>query len=185
MDSSEPGGDALLTSAEFDRDAIVRYHWTNLIPISLFIVTIPLTMIFALVYWIVLDRIVASWSADLTPQSLIVRKGVWNKVERTIPLEKITDLSVAQGPIMRFCGIDRVGVETAGQTGNAGGGPLISLLGVKNSKSFRSTVLAQRDSVAGAATTKPSAPVTETGQLADIAATLKRIETILSTDREA
>ena len=179
----------VLATATFDRNAIIRYHWTGLLVLSLLIVTIPLTIVLAAIYAIVLDRIVKAWSAELTPRSLIVRKGVWNKVERTIPLEKITDLSVAQGPVMRLCGIDRIGVETAGQAGNQAGGPLISLLGVTDSKSFRSAVLAQRDrqsaSVHAGGTGHAEPPPgdgtggTRDDRLAEISETLRRIEAIL------
>ena len=110
MDRSDSQQDASIASATFDRRAIIRYHWSGLVVLSLFIVTIPLAILLGVIYKLVLDRVVGAWSAELTTQSLIVRKGVWNKVERTIPLEKITDLSVAQGPIMRYCGIDRIGV---------------------------------------------------------------------------
>ena len=193
MDATPRASNDILMTAAFDRNAIIRYHWTGLLVLSLLIVTIPLVIVAAAIYAVVLDRIVKAWSAELTPQSLIVRKGVWNKVERTIPLEKITDLSVAQGPVMRLCGIDRIGVETAGQAGNQAGGPLISLLGVTDSKSFRAAVLAQRDRLS--APSSPSGHAAHAGhadripgdathgtsddRLAEISDTLRRIEMIL------
>ena len=190
MDTTPRASNDILMTAAFDRNAIIRYYWTGLLIFSLLIVTIPLTIVCAVVYAVILDRVVKAWSAELTPQSLIVRKGVWNKVERTIPLEKITDLSVAQGPVMRLCGIDRIGVETAGQAGNQAGGPLISLLGVTDSKVFRSAVLAQRDRRSDAAghaggtvhaEPHPGDRIggTRDDRLAEISATLRRIEAIL------
>ena len=179
MDRSDSQQDASITSATFDRRAIIRYHWSGLVVLSLFIVTIPLAMLLGVIYKLVLDRVVGAWSAELTTQSLIVRKGVWNKVERTIPLEKITDLSVAQGPIMRYCGIDRIGVETAGQTGGQNGAPLINLLGVVDSASFRASVLAQRDELAGRATPTVADDRSATDHLVEISETLRRIEAIL------
>ncbi len=170
----------VLAEATFDRDAIIKYHWAGLLPVCLFIVTIPIVIIVAIVYALFLDRMIASWSATLTRRSLIVRKGIFNKVERTIPLEKITDLSSVQGPIMRYFGLKKLGVETAGQSGGSEGGALVSLLGVTAPDAFRQQVLDQRDRVTDterptptAAATTPSAPD------ADLAGSLQRIETIL------
>lgn len=183
--------DDVLLEAAFDRDAIVKYHWAGLLPVCLFIVTIPIVIVVAIVYSVLLDRIIASWSATLTRRSLIVRKGVFNKVERTIPLEKITDLSATQGPIMRYFGLTRIGVETAGQSTGGEGGALVSLIGIVDTDRFRAAVLTQRDLVTGAAhdadhartpvsQSAPAAPVVPGSEtLADIAATLHRIETLL------
>lgn len=146
---STPTEDTICT-ARFDADAILRYYYCSLIPVCLFIVTIPIVVIVAIAYWFILRRVIASWSATLTPKSLLVKKGVFNKVEKTIPLEKITDLSSVEGPIMRFAGIKRLGIETAGQSG-AAGGSLVSLLGVVDSDAFRAQVLAQRDAGAASA----------------------------------
>ena len=151
-------GDAPLCTADFDTKAILRYQYYCLIPLCLLIVTIPLAVLIAIGYRIILRRIVASWSATLTSKSLIVKKGILNKIEKTIPLEKITDLSSAEGPIMRFAGIKRLGIDTAGQSG-AAGGSLVNLLGIVDSDHFRGLVLAQRDA-AGTSARVPH-PVTE------------------------
>ena len=173
----------VLREAAFDRKALVKYHWIGLLPLCIFIVTIPLAIIAAIVYALLLDRIIASWSATLTTRSLIVRKGVFNKVERTIPLEKITDLSATQGPIMRYCGLKRLGVETAGQSTGAQGGSLVSLIGIQDTDDFRAAVLAQRDRATGttpeSTTNAVGAAATVGGELADIASALRRIEATL------
>lgn len=178
--------DGILLKAEFDRDAIIKYSWVGLIPLCIFIVTIPLALLIAIGYWFFLDRMVANWSAELTHRSLIVRKGIFNKIEKTIPLEKITDLSSVQGPIMRMFDLKRLGVETAGQSG-AAGASLVSLMGIVNTDDFRKRVLAQRDLLASGGSTAAPSPATgatraigEEGELADIAATLRRIESTLN-----
>ncbi|MAJ59001.1 MAG: hypothetical protein CL936_02695 [Deltaproteobacteria bacterium] len=143
-DHPSESSEEIIQAATFDGAAIIRYHYYCLIPLCLLIVTIPLAILLAIGYRIILTRIVASWSATLTPKNLLVKKGVFNKVEKTIPLEKITDLSSAEGPIMRFAGIKRLGIETAGQSGTANGS-LVSLLGIVDSDDFRARVLSQRD----------------------------------------
>ena len=130
--------ETVLRRAEFDADGIIKYHWMGLIMISLLIVTIPITLIVALGYKIVLSRVIASWDCVLMTRSLNVKKGVFNKIEKTVPLEKITDLQMAQGPIMRLFDLHRISVETAGQSGP---GSLISLIGIRATEDFRNTVI--------------------------------------------
>ena len=140
----------------------------------------------AIIYWLLLPRIVANWSAQLTDRALIVRKGVFTKIEKTIPLEKITDLSSTQGPVMRLFDLKQLGVETAGQSG-AAGASLVTLLGIRGTDDFRTRVLAQRDAITSGAPVAPvaegssSAAAASTGgnELADIASTLRRIEATL------
>lgn len=174
--------DDVILVAKFDEKTIIRYHWILLIPISLFIVTIPIVIIVAIVYKFFLQRVVASWSATLTSRSLLVKKGVFTKIEKTIPLEKITDLSTTEGPVMRYVGLKKIGIETAGQSG-AEGSSLVSLLGIVNTDDFRSAVLAQRDLVTGygmvAKTDRQEASGGSPDELREIADTLHRIEEVL------
>ena len=97
--------DDVILDATFDTKATIRYHWIGLIPVACFIVTIPIVIVVAIVYKLMLVRIEANWSATLATRGLLVKKGVFNKTEKTIPLEKITDLSSVEGPIMRYCGL--------------------------------------------------------------------------------
>ena len=181
--TNDPSSPKILLKAEFDRDALVKYHWVGLIPIALTIVLLPIVIIAAIVYKFFLDRIISNWAAELTPRSLIVRKGVFNKIEKTIPLEKITDLSSTQGPIMRLFDLKRLGVETAGQSG-AAGASLVSLIGIVDTDEFRRKVLAQRDGITmgtgDVLTTSTGARPSPAGdELAEIAATLQRMEATL------
>lgn len=83
----------------------------------------------------------------LTEKALKVRKGVFVRVEKTIPLDKITDMGMVQGPVMRYFDLHKLTIETAGQSGS---GALVSLTGIKDVKSFREAVLDQRDEIASA-----------------------------------
>ncbi|MDG2031559.1 MAG: PH domain-containing protein [Phycisphaerales bacterium] len=132
----------VLRTATFDKMGIIKYHWTLLALLSLLLVTIPLTLILAVIYYVVLDRVISSWECVLTSRALHVKKGVFNKSEKTVPLEKITDLQMVQGPIMRMFKLHRISVETAGQSGP---GSLISLIGIQDTEEFRKDVLDQRD----------------------------------------
>ena len=66
------------------------------------IITIPLALIVAVIYKLVLDRVIDSWECTLTTRALHVKKGMLNRIEKTVPLEKITDLQMTQGFVMRY-----------------------------------------------------------------------------------
>lgn len=84
----------------------------------------------------------------LTNRDLKVHRGILTREEKSIPLEKITDLRVYQGPIMRRMGLKGLAVETAGQTTQAGA--LVSIVGIVDTDGFRDAALSQRDRISDA-----------------------------------
>ena len=70
----------------------------------------PVVMLITL---LVMDRYLDRLSCTLTERTLEIRKGLLNRVESTVPLEKITDLQMFQGPIMRMLGLHGFRLETA------------------------------------------------------------------------
>jgi len=96
--------------------------------------------------WWYFGRFYASLDVVLTSRELQVSRGVLNRQEKSIPLEKITDLAVIQGPIMRWMGIKGLQVETAGQSSGPGGA-LVRLIGIEDTDGFRDDALVQRDKV--------------------------------------
>ena len=84
----------------------------------------------------------AMLSCVLTEKTLQVAKGLFVRVEKTVPLDKITDMGLVQGPIMRHFGLETLSVETAGQSSQ---GSLLKLTGIVETRRFRDTVLRQRD----------------------------------------
>ena len=99
------------------------------------------------------------------------------KVESTIPLTKITDLQMHQGPIMRLFGLKAFRVETAGQSSGAGG-HLVDMVGIIDPEDFRAAVLAQRERLedGGAPLAVEPARAGDEQLLEEILAVLKRIE---------
>ena len=172
----------VILEADFDIEALIKYHWTSLGFIALFIVTIPFVIIGVIIYWILLPRIVANWSAQLTDRALIVRKGVFTKIEKTIPLEKITDVAMMQGPIMRAFGVKQLSVETAG---SSSAGALVGVTGIIDPEEFRQAVLDQKDKLAaetvGAPVPVASEPAASANQdvLVEIRDVLLRLEEAL------
>ena len=122
-------------------------------------------------------------SAKLTTNALEIRTGVFFRKESTIPLNRITDLRLHDGPVMRHYGLRGLKVETAGgggqDTGSEG-----NLIGVIDAEAFRNAVLAQRQRVIEAETGQApavaavSAPSSDT--LVEIRDILARIESHLA-----
>lgn len=101
-------------------------------------------------------------SCVLTDRKLNIRKGVLFKTEQSVPLDKITDMQMTQGPVMRHFGVETMRVETAGGMSTAGAA-LVGMTGIVDSREFRAAVLRQRDLVVGTAAGVPApAPVAET-----------------------
>lgn len=76
-----------------------------------------------------------------------VDQGVFFLKRKAIPLDRVTDIVMAQGPLMRMCGIWGLQVQTAGtgqQTAEA------ILYGVLDPETVRDQLLAARDKAAGA-----------------------------------
>ena len=178
MDKSEA-----IVSAEFS-PTVVRYYLLKgtLVAIGTGIL-IPLLPL----WWIfgpgMLRRYLKSISCRLTEGSLKVDRGVFNRVEKTIPLDKITDMAYYQGPLMRFFDLEGLKVETAGGSVGPGSDALVNLWGLVDARKFRDQVLAQRDanSKAKSGHTMPVAEQASDAEfLRDIRDSLLRIEAHLS-----
>ena len=116
---------------------------TLILAVTVFgIALIPLWLIFGPIY---VARFYRTLHCELTTRALHFKKGVWFHVERTIPLDKIQDLTFKEGPLLRYLGLSILKIETAGQTGQ--GGADLSLIGIVDAHQFRERVLDQRDEV--------------------------------------
>tara|TARA_B100000809_G_scaffold224532_2_gene234749 strand:- start:2094 stop:2777 length:684 start_codon:yes stop_codon:yes gene_type:complete len=157
--------------------------------VPLLIVLAPLALWYVAVKWWV-ERHFQTLECYLTSRSLVYRRGVFWKTEKTIPLTRIQDLGMMQGPLMRAFGIHRLKIETAGQSTPGGSGEA-ALIGVVDALEFRDRVLGLRDSLdveapglrdgLGQVRSRAAASTgTATGDLSEIHETLKRIENHLA-----
>lgn len=80
---------------------------------------------------------------QLTNRHLEFKKGVLFKVEKTIPLENIQDLTFIENPILKFLDLRILKIETAGQSNPKGSD--MKLIGIKDSINFKEQVLNQRE----------------------------------------
>jgi putative membrane protein len=168
--------------AEFNPHVTTYWLLNGALILTVTIVGIPLLPVWFIVGWTITGRYLKSHRCTLTNRSVKVARGVFTKREQTVPLDRITDVGLVQGPIMRVFDIEALTIETAGQTTP---GSLLQLAGIKDGRQFRDAVLKQRDLVVGseedrqapAAAPPTLAPASDqTALLEDIRDTLRRIE---------
>ena len=129
-------------------DEKVKQYWLVLSLLICFfgIVTILALPIIIPIVLFAINKYLNALSVELFERKLSVKKGVFVKVEKSVPLEKITDISMVQGPLMRAFGLYRLNFETAGQSGD---GALVTVIGIIGAEQFRERVLEQKDAIAG------------------------------------
>ena len=161
---SEPGAGPSVTGetifeAAFDPGIAGHGRWVG----SLFLL-ITVVGILLIPFWLPVSRwyypeYLRRLSARLTTQAVEIRKGVFFRKEITIPLDRITDVRLHDGPIMRRYNLRGVRVETAGQAGQ-NAGTEGDLLGVIDAVEFRDAILRQRQAVLGGGESPAPAPAT-------------------------
>ena len=83
---------------------------------------------------------------QLSYKHLKFSKGLILRIEKTIPLENIQDLSFIGGPILRSMGLTIIKVETAG----GGGGQhsnMMSMIGINDAEEFKMMILNQSEKI--------------------------------------
>ncbi|WP_413489920.1 PH domain-containing protein [Shewanella baltica] len=172
--------DKIIHQADFESNLGLYWLLSGAAYFSLSIVGIPLLLLwFPIGLWGT-RRYIRNMSAELTSNKLIVRRGILTRTENTVPLDKITDMALIQGPIMRLFGLHKLTVETAGQSG---AGALISLVGIVNAPQFRTRVLEQKERLTQRP--HPASPSVQPDDallqnVVEMVASLKRIEALLS-----
>ncbi len=182
-----------LIEAEFNPK--VRSYW--LLNGTIILLATIIGVVLLPFWWIggqwITARYLERMSCTLTEKSLKVERGIMVRKEMTVPLDKITDVGLVEGPIMRYMDLQAVRIETAGQST---AGAAIQLVGVRNARAFRDAVLEQRDLVVdrvgdggGAPADRAlGAPAGDGGALevlTEIRDTLRRIEGRLPLDTDA
>jgi putative membrane protein len=171
----------LIKRAAFNDSVCTYWLMSGALTLTLTIVGIPLLLLWFPIGRYFTKRYLDRMECVLTSKALKGKKGIFVRVEKTIPLGKITDMGMVQGPVMRHFNIHKLTVETAGQSGQ---GALVSLTGIRDAKVFRETVLNQREVDRAASSTTPdvsSQPTTrgESVLLTEIRDALLRIESKL------
>ncbi len=169
-----------LLKAEFNPKIKSYLLWYTVIMMIVCLVTIPLIPFALIIAPMLISKYYDRLYCELTTRSLKFGKGFIVRTEKTIPLDKIQDLTFKEGPLLRALGLSTLRIETAGNS--AQGVADLTLIGIVDAESFRNRVLDQRDMV----TDNQSKAVSDTGPepvitvLKDIRDSLQRIETRLN-----
>jgi putative membrane protein len=146
-----------------------------------FILTLTVAGIPLLIFWFlglgqfISKRFYENLECKLTDRHLEFKKGISFKVEKTIPLENIQDLTFIENPLLKYLDLRILKIETAGQSNPQGSD--MKLIGIINSADFKEKVLHQRDLLK--TENRVGNSVSETGneQVVDL---LKEIKDILN-----
>lgn len=174
----------VLIEANITEDAVKYYTLSTLFILVVCIVTIPLIPIIVPLVYILKKIEFKRIRCTLTTRSVKINRGVFTRIEKSIPLDKITDAALTQGPIMRRFNIESIQFETAGQ---ASVGAAASIVGIENGRAFRDAVLKQRDIITdnhgtGSGEGAPAPATSEGPILGEIRDALLRIEKKLDRD---
>jgi putative membrane protein len=140
---------------EMDRGNVARYFYISAVVLVLvatiwfFGAGLVIAPIYALTLGPWLSRAQAAalcyWLEGFT---LRIDSGVFFLKRKSIPLDRVTDVVLSQGPLLRFCKIWRLDIQTAGAGAqNRAEG---CLFGVLNPESVRDRLIAARDQAVGA-----------------------------------
>jgi len=127
-------------SVEFDPKVKIYWWLGAMFGFAVTVIGIPLAILWIVIGIPVHNKQFQNLSCALTDRSINMRMGWLFKKQQNIPLDKLTDVSIHEGPILNAFGVVRMHFETAGSA------PFI-LTGVKDGPSFRDRVLEQRDSL--------------------------------------
>lgn len=108
--------------------------WVALVATAAWVVWLPGKRAAALRYW-------------LDGSTLRIDEGVLIRKRKSIPLDRITDVALVQGPLLRLCGSWALQVQTAGSSQQA---PEGTLYGLVDAESARDAIMRARDAAAGA-----------------------------------
>ncbi len=97
------------------------------------VVLVPAKQASALRYW-------------MEGSTLRIDEGILIRRRKSIPLDRITDIALVQGPFLRLCGIWALQIQTAGSAQQA---PEGTLWGLVDAESTRDAIMRARDSAAG------------------------------------
>lgn len=174
--------------ARFDEKLPLYLYLQSLGLLLVTVIGIPLIPIWLFAGWFWARRYYAALRCELTNRRLRIHRGVIFQQDKTIPLDKIQDLSLHHGPVLRALGLCSLKVETAGQSG-AQGSSDADLIGIVDALAFQEMVLAQRDLLDARHLSEPAephavGPVEEAPVLEEIRDTLRRIEVLMARERD-
>jgi putative membrane protein len=116
--------------------------------VSFFFIISIIGIPFLIIWFLGLGQYVSSrfynnLHCQITSRNLEYKKGVLFKVEKTIPLENIQDLTFIENPLLKYFDLRILKIETAGQSNLKGSD--MKLIGIVDASNFKKQVLKQRE----------------------------------------
>ena len=113
-------------------------------------------------YWI--PKFHSSITYVLEDDKIAITKGVWWKTKSFVPYNRITNISIYQGPISRRYGLGKLSIQTAGFSGTSSSGGKVAeavIFGVKNFEEIKDIIMnfvkgMKPEAIEAEAETKPS-----------------------------
>jgi putative membrane protein len=89
--------------------------------------------------------------------ALRIDSGILSRNHRTIPFDRVADVSLTQGPLQRLFGVAKVTLETGGGSGTSGEEGVLGAVALSRAEALREHVRARRMRVRGAASPEVAA----------------------------
>ena len=113
-------------------------------------------------YWI--PKFYSSITYVLQGDKITVTRGVWWKTKSFVPYNRITNISIYQGPISRHYGLGKLSIQTAGFSGTSSSGGKVAeavIFGVKNFEEIKDIIITfvkgmKPEAIEAEAETKPT-----------------------------
>ena len=143
----------------------------SLIATGFVVVALVFSLVWAVLYY-------QSVVYHLNKTEMTWRRGVWFRTTGIVPYNRITNVDIVQGPLMRLFHISNLKIQTAGSS--ADGSPEISLVGIEEPEPLRALIM---DFVRGqpsvaAVTGSESSGIPPTHANPDMAALLQEVSAI-------
>ncbi|MFT7670515.1 MAG: hypothetical protein ACI8X5_003224 [Planctomycetota bacterium] len=181
--------ETVLLEARFDPKLQSYWMFTIVLTLAVTIFGILLIPVWLAVGWGFHKKQFEAQTCTLTERSLNLKRGVIFKTEKNIPLDKIQDVGMREGPLLRKLGLSSIAIETAGQSAGPQGGADAGIVGIIDSPAFRDAILDQRDRIVHGETPVLAAPAAarsaettvadDGGVLVEIRDSLQRIEQLI------
>ncbi|HMB65229.1 MAG TPA: PH domain-containing protein [Eudoraea sp.] len=152
---------------------------TYILLVVAFFLTISVAGIPLLAFWFFglgqyfSKRFFENLKCELTDRHLEFKKGVLFKVEKTIPLENIQDLTFIENPLLKYLDLRILKIETAGHSNPQGSD--MKLIGIVDSSNFKEKVLYQRNLLKIENRTNKKPTETNNSQIVDLLMEIKNI----------
>jgi len=104
-------------------------------------VILGLTAVIYILLWIWVGLYYESMSYELRDDEINWKRGIWFRTTGIVPYNRITNLDVRQGPLMRALGISSLAIQTAGYSGQAV--PEIRIEAIEHAEELRELIRSQ------------------------------------------